>query len=111
MTYANETAPDPKTEGRNAILSQTHPMPSVSEISDTRQAYTIDDARRIVSGLRSTPSDHYIVSAGPVAEPIIARSRFCCATAGLEDLIARAVATDPRCPCARKFGWHLQVTS
>jgi len=111
MTHANETAPDPKTEGRNAIHNLTHSTLSVSEKCDTGQGYTIADARCIIARLRSTPRDRYVLAARPVTEPVRARSRFCCATAGLEDLTARAVAPDPRCPCARRFGWHIEVTS
>jgi hypothetical protein len=111
MTHTNETAPGSKTEGRNAIQTQTQSTMSLSENADTRQGYTITQARCIIARLRATPGDCYVVAAGPVAQPIVARSRFCCATAGLEDLTARAVARDPRCPCARRLGWHVEVTS
>jgi hypothetical protein len=107
MTYTNETAPGSKTEGRNAI--PTHPFPSVTENADTRQGYTSADARCIMARLRTPARDRVMRDAGRVWEPIRARSRFCCASAGLEDLAARAVADDPRCPCARAFAWHVEA--
>ena len=72
--------------------------------------YTPDDARALVAGLRCAPVDNATVGASPsTCAPITVRSRYCCAAASLEDLLARAAADDPRCPCARAHGYALEV--
>ena len=72
--------------------------------------YTVEDARRLVDGLHREPHRPEYVVVGPIGAPVEDRSRFCCTSAGLEDLLARALADDPRCPCARACGWHAELT-
>jgi hypothetical protein len=105
----NETAPSPKTEGRNVIRFPIPSRASVTERDDTRQVYSAQDARCIVARLQTTARDRFVVDAGCASGPIVTRSRYCCAAVGLEVLAARAGDGDPRCPCARAAGWHREL--
>lgn len=77
-----------------------------TELHDT---YTAHDARRLLDALRIDLPRRDRVFAGDARPPVCAMSRYCCSAVGLEDIVARANADDPRCPCARAAGWHEEV--
>ena len=73
--------------------------------------YTPADARRLMAALLLTLEPRQTVAAGPQkTDPVEPVARYCCAAASLEDLLARAAADDPRCPCARAHGWNREAT-
>lgn len=71
--------------------------------------FTADDARLLVTALRRAAGDRVRVFAGRVGDPVCVRARYCCAAVGLEELIARSVEDDPRCPCAQRANWHPEL--
>ena len=71
--------------------------------------YTAQHARRLIDALRIDLPRRERVFAGSARPPVCAMSRYCCSAVGLEDIVARADAADPRCPCARAAGWHEEL--
>lgn len=109
----SENAQTPGPNGAGGLRQCPTPTsPIVRRCDDfghDQHGYTVADAHQLVACLRRPVVERETCRPGPVGDPIQTTARYCCTAVGLEQLQVRAAATDPRCPCARAYGWHVEL--
>jgi hypothetical protein len=110
MTPRHGSAPDQMEVGGTTAPLHARSVPATADTRQgSRRRFTLAQARRLVSGLAVPPVERTRVVCAASGPPVSGSARYCCASVGLDVLVARSQMDDPRCPCARSANWHPEL--
>ena len=110
MTLRHGNAPDHGEVGGATAALHARSVPATTDSGQgSRERFSLAQARRLVASLAVPPVERVRVDCAPAGDPVCGSARYCCASVGLDVLIARAHMDDPRGPCARAAGWHPEL--